>query len=148
MTKYLGLDVGTKTIGLAWSGGTIVSPGETIRFPEEDYEKALEQLTIIIHKEKPTILVFGYPLNMDGTVSATADLVDYVIQGVRDYNPDLRDDQIVRVDERRTTQMAHAIFHEAGIKNKKHKAKKDSLAAQLILEQYLSMVKNKPQGDK
>lgn len=145
MAKYLGLDVGTKTIGLAWSNGTIVSPGETIRFPEEEYEIALELLTKILENEKPQVLAFGYPLNMDGTVSQNSELVDYIIEGVLAYNPQYQENQIVRVDERRTTKMAHSIMHEAGLKNHKHKAKKDSLAAQLILEQYLAIYH---QGDK
>lgn len=139
MDKYLGLDIGSKTIGLAWTYGVIVSPGITIRFLDEDYLAAIEQLSKIIKNEKPKIIVCGYPINMDGSIGERAQLVDHFIEALLMYNSNIKEEQIIRIDERRTTIMANSIMREAGIRNQKRKQKKDSLAAQLILEQYLEL---------
>ncbi|WP_026389625.1 Holliday junction resolvase RuvX [[Acholeplasma] multilocale] len=138
MAKVLGMDVGSKTVGLSTSTGTIAQPGPTIRFTEWEFEEGVEKLTEFINEFQPEILVFGYPKNMDGTIGERAEMVDYFIEGVLAYNPQFKNEQIFRVDERRTTKMAKSIMIEAGVRRDKQKQSKDSLAAQLILEQYLN----------
>lgn len=138
MIKVLGMDVGSKTVGLATSTSMIAQPGPTIRFTEWEFEEGIQKLTLFIEEFKPEILVFGYPKNMDGSIGERAEMVDYFIEGVKAYNPNYQDSQIVRIDERRTTKMAKSIMIEAGISRYKQKNAKDSLAAQLILEQYLN----------
>ncbi|WP_027062940.1 Holliday junction resolvase RuvX [Mesoplasma seiffertii] len=142
MIKVLGMDVGSKTVGIAMSTSTIAQPGPTIRFTEWEFEEGIEKLTHFIEDFQPEVLVFGYPKNMDGTIGERAEMVDYFIEGVRAYNPQFKDSQIIRIDERRTTKMAKSIMIEAGIRRDKQKLAKDSLAAQLILEQYLNSIKN------
>lgn len=139
MARYLGFDVGATTIGLATSEGVIASPRETIRFANGDYQTALTKLKSILNREAPEVLIFGYPLNMNGSMSRQAADIDYFIEQLLAANPHLKSSQIVRIDERRTTIMAHDIMKRANISWNKRKEKKDSLAAQLILEQYLAM---------
>ncbi|ATZ17553.1 Holliday junction DNA helicase [Williamsoniiplasma luminosum] len=137
--KILGLDVGSKTIGLATSNGQIASPYKTIRFEEYNFDEGLEQLSQEIEQYHPDVIVVGYPRNMDGSIGSRAEMVDYFIEGILAYNPSFQENQIVRIDERRTTKMAKNIMIDAGISREKQKKSKDGLAAQLILELYLQI---------
>lgn len=141
MAKYLGLDVGSKTIGIATSNGIVAQAGYTIRFEEWEFEQGVIQLTQLIKQENPEKLIIGYPKNMDGSIGERAEMVDYFIEGIQAYNPDFDETKIIRIDERRTTKMAKAIMIEAGLRRDKQKQNKDSLAAQLILELYLEKIK-------
>ncbi|AUF83756.1 Holliday junction resolvase RuvX [Mesoplasma syrphidae] len=138
MVRALGMDIGSKTVGLATSTSLIAQPGPTIRFTEWEFEEGIQKLTKFIEEFQPEVLIFGYPKNMNGSVGERAEMVDYFIEGVKVYNPKYLDSQIIRIDERRTTKMAKSIMIEAGISRDKQKLSKDSLAAQLILEQYLN----------
>jgi putative Holliday junction resolvase len=67
--RLAGLDVGTRTIGLAYcdSQWTIASPAETIR--RTKFTADLAALTAIVKRQAIVGLVLGLPLNMDGTDS-------------------------------------------------------------------------------
>jgi len=136
--NYLALDLGSKTIGLATSKGTIASPGPTIRFEEWEFNQAVAKLNEYLTGKAFDKIIIGYPLNMDGSVGERADMVDYFLELFLENNHDYQESQIEKVDERRTTKMAKGILIEAGMRRNKQKEKKDSLAAQLILEQYLA----------
>ncbi|WP_031543310.1 Holliday junction resolvase RuvX [Mesoplasma photuris] len=138
-SKILGLDIGSKTVGIATSNGVVANPGPTIRFEEWEFEEGVQKTTDLINEYKAEILVIGYPKNMDGSIGERAEMVDYFIEGILAYNPQFTEANIIRIDERRTTKMAKAIMIEAGITREKQKRSKDSLAAQLILEQYLNI---------
>ena len=68
--RYLGLDLGTKTLGMAMSDkmGIIASSYGTIRFENEDYDSLLEKIKEIIDKENVYIVVIGLPRNMNNTL--------------------------------------------------------------------------------
>ncbi|ASZ09242.1 Holliday junction resolvase RuvX [Mesoplasma chauliocola] len=140
MSNILGLDVGSKTIGLASSTGSVARKEINLRFEEWDFEAGVETLTEFIKDKNFTTFVFGYPKNMDGSIGERAEMVDYFIEGFLVYNPEISTDQIIRIDERRTTKMAKSIMIEAGLTRKKQKENKDTLAAQLILETYLEQI--------
>ena len=74
--KYLGLDLGTRTLGVAVSDitRTIATTYTTIRFDEDDYEKALKELALIINKEHPSKIILGFPKNMNNTVGPRAEV--------------------------------------------------------------------------
>ena len=67
-TRYMGLDLGTKTLGIAISDrtNTIITPYKVIRFKSEEYETAFQELKEIIAKEGITEIAIGLPKNMDG----------------------------------------------------------------------------------
>ncbi|ATZ18941.1 Holliday junction DNA helicase [Williamsoniiplasma somnilux] len=143
MSKYIGLDVGSKTIGIASSNGKVAQPLLTIKFTEWEFEEGIQKLTELLKIESPELLIIGYPKNMDGSIGERAEMVDYFIEGIKVYNSHFDDKNIIKIDERRTTKMAKAIMIEAGLRRDKQKQSKDSLAAQLILELYLDSEKNK-----
>ena len=71
--RYLGLDLGTKTLGLAISDklGTIASPYKVLRY--NDIKILIEELIEIINKEKVDELVLGLPKNMNGSLGFAAE---------------------------------------------------------------------------
>ncbi|KAF5295797.1 hypothetical protein FQA39_LY12970 [Lamprigera yunnana] len=117
-----------KQLVIAYTTSNIANPG-------------LQLLTNYLKVEAPDLIVVGYPKNMDGSIGERAEMVDYFIDGLKQYNPRYTDNEIIRVDERRTSKMAKQILIEAGSSRKQQKDKKDVLAAVLILEQYLNSLK-------
>jgi len=77
---------------------------------------------------------------MDGSIGERAEMIDYFIELFLADNPRFETSDIIKVDERRTTKMARQIMIEANLSREQQKQKKDSLAAQLILEQYLNSI--------
>ncbi|QVK07066.1 Holliday junction resolvase RuvX [Mycoplasma mycoides] len=135
--SIIALDIGSKTIGLAYSSGVIASSLDTIRFEEYNFDQGLKQLDSYLKKYNPSIIVVGYPKNMNNTIGERAEMVDYVIEMFLDMYKNFNKDQIIRIDERRTTKIAKNILIQANLTREKQKKYKDSLAAQLILELYL-----------
>ena len=66
--KYLGLDLGTRTLGVSISDmtKTIATAYGTIHFEEEDYNEAISKLSTIVEKEPIEKFILGYPKNMNG----------------------------------------------------------------------------------
>ncbi|KEZ20546.1 Holliday junction resolvase RuvX [Mycoplasma capricolum] len=135
--SIIAFDIGSKTIGLAYSSGVIASSLDTIRFEEYNFDQGLKQLEPYLKKYNPSIIVVGYPKNMNNTIGERAEMVDYVIEMFLDMYKSFNKDQIIKVDERRTTKIAKNILIQANLTREKQKKYKDSLAAQLILELYL-----------
>ncbi|UZK64092.1 Holliday junction resolvase RuvX [Mycoplasma mycoides subsp. capri] len=135
--SIIALDIGSKTIGLAYSSGVIASSLDTIRFEEYNFDQGLKQLESYLKKYNPSIIVVGYPKNMNNTIGERAEMVDYVIEMFLDMYKNFNKDQIIKIDERRTTKIAKNILIQANLTREKQKKYKDSLAAQLILELYL-----------
>ena len=71
---YLGLDLGTKTLGISKSNGVIATFYKTIRH-DEDYDYLISELKNIIEKEKVDVVVLGYPKNMNNTLSDMTNIV-------------------------------------------------------------------------
>ncbi|AGM26177.1 Holliday junction resolvase-like protein [Spiroplasma syrphidicola EA-1] len=140
MAFYLALDIGTKTIGLASSHGVIASGRGTYYFDEQDFSKAANDIYQIIVAEKVTDLIVGYPKNMNNTIGPRAVMVDDFLAILKSL---LRVTiNIHLVDERLTTRLSNQIMLEANLSRQKRKTKKDSLAAQLILETFLQQQEN------
>lgn len=136
--RSLGLDLGTKTLGISMSDktNTLVSPFKVLRFNNEDYESVLDELINIIKEYDIGDVVLGLPKNMDGSIG---------FAGERSLNfKDLLNSRgiaVELVDERLTTVMAEGIVHANNDNVKNTKNKIDSIAASLILESYLKGLK-------
>ena len=138
--KYLGLDLGTRTLGLSISDltHTIASTYKTIRYEENDYEFLLNELKKIIEKEKIEKLVLGLPKNMNNTIGESAERC-LNFKKLLEENIEIK---VEMQDERLTTVEAHNYMIEANISRKKRKQKIDSLAANIILQTYLDRKKD------
>lgn len=131
--KYLGLDLGKKSLGIAISDrtGLIATFYKNIRY--EDENKLIEELLQIITKEEIDKIVLGYPKNMDNSEGFRA-------QETKDFMNKLQaktDKEIILQDERLSTRMAESVLIGADISRKKRKKVIDGLSAVVILKSYL-----------
>ena len=136
MSKILGLDLGTTTLGIAITdeNQTFVFGREVYRFKPNNYYAAKNYVLDLVKKEHILTLILRLPLNMDGTEGERA-------QSVKRFASDLKNEQenlrIIFQDERLSTVEAHERLARLGLDNRKIKEKIDMVAAQVILETYL-----------
>ena len=129
--KYLGLDLGTKTLGLAISTGIIATPYKVLRY--NDINLLIDGLISIIESEKIDELVLGLPKNMDGSLGFAAKRsTDFKELLERRINLPIH-----LIDERLSTTEAENILISADVSRKKRKQVIDGLAASIILDTYL-----------
>lgn len=138
MKRYIGLDLGTTTLGVSITDitNTLVSPVKLIKFKREDYDFALDELIKIAEEKKVKDFVLGLPKNMDNSLgfAANRSLNFKTMLEEKGFNVYLE-------DERLTTVEALNIMKNNGIKNIKEKEKTDILSAVLILETFLKREK-------
>ena len=135
--RYLGLDLGTRTLGLALSDktNTISSPYKVLRWNGEDYNLLFKDLDVIIKEKEITDLVLGLPKNMNNTLG-------FASERSTKFNEALEERykmEVHLVDERLTTIMAENTLLEADMSRKKRKKVIDGIAASIILDTYLKM---------
>ena len=133
--KYLGLDLGTRTLGISISDltHTIATTYKTIRYQEEDYDFLINELKKIIDHEKIEKIILGLPKNMNNTIGESAERC----LKFKDNIEKSLNIEVIMQDERLTTVEATNYMIEANISRKKRKNKIDSLAANIILQTYL-----------
>ena len=137
--RYLGLDLGTKTLGLSLSDvtGTIASTYKVIRFNENDFDILLPQIKEIVLKEGVGELVLGLPKNMNNTIGDRALVTIEFKEKLENY----LNMKVNLMDERLSTVSAHNYMISADMSRKKRKEKVDALAANIILQSYLDSKK-------
>ena len=133
--RCLGLDLGSKTLGIAISDRTnlIASVYTTLRFNDEDYNSLIEPLREIILKEEIDTLVLGLPKNMNNTLGERA-MITLEFKNMLEKEFGLR---VVMEDERLTSVSANNILISADMSRNKRKKKVDGIAAEIILQGYL-----------
>lgn len=138
MKRYIGLDLGTTTLGVSITDktNTLVSPVKLIKFKSEDYDFALDELIKIAEEKKVKDFVLGLPKNMDNSLgfAANRSLNFKTMLEEKGFNVYLE-------DERLTTVEALNIMKNNGMKNIKEKEKTDILSSVLILETFLKREK-------
>ena len=139
--RIIGLDLGTRTLGISLSDTTltIASTFKTIRFEEGNYEVLLPQLKEIVNEYKIGKIVLGFPKNMNNTIGPRAEETIKFKEKLEKY----LNMEVVLQDERLSTVSAHNIMIEADMSRKKRKKKVDALAANIILQAYLDKEKGK-----
>ena len=139
--KLVGLDVGTKTIGVAIcdSGWHFAGPSETIR--RTKFTRDLASLRRIVEQEHGLGLVIGLPLSMDGSDSPRT-------QSVRTFARNLSPMglPILLWDERWSTQAVERAMIRADVSRAKRAEKVDSLAAAHILQGAIDALVNLGNG--
>jgi putative Holliday junction resolvase len=137
--RILGLDLGSRTLGIALSSADekMALMKETFRFAEGDYDAAFEKTLEYIDKYDIKTVVLGYPKHMNGSVGEKAQLSE-------DFKAALEEERNVEVvleDERLTTVMALKTMAGLNTDRKKRKANVDQMAASTILQTYLDRKK-------
>ena len=133
--RALGLDLGTRTLGLAISDETktIATPLYTIRYEEGDFPHLLDELQKVLDEFSVEYFVLGLPKNMDNSMGEHALLsVDFKEKLEERFQL-----PVILQDERLTTVEATNYMVKFDISRKKRKKKIDSLAANIILQTYL-----------
>ena len=138
--RYLGIDFGSKTVGLAMSDTTltIASTYKTIFFKDEDYNSTINEIKDIIKENNITKIILGLPKNMNNTLGERAEIT-LKYKELLEKSTDL---PVIMFDERLTSVISNSILIEADMSRKKRKKKVDSIAAQIILQDYLNKEKN------
>jgi len=133
--KIVGLDLGSKTLGIAISdpSNIIANKLETITFTNNDFEYAIERLFAILKDEDIECFVLGLPKNVDGSLGFQAQVsIDFKEMLIRKFEKD-----VILWDERLTSKMAESMMISANLTRKKRKTKVDFVAATIILQSYL-----------
>ncbi len=133
--RYLGLDLGTKTLGVALSDklNLIASSLDVLRFDNEDYNSLLEKVKLIKEQYEITTIVLGLPKNMNNSLGSRA----LVTMDFKKMLEDYLDIEVILEDERLTTVQAHSYMIENNYSRAHKKKKVDSVAACIILQTYL-----------
>ncbi|WP_316571911.1 Holliday junction resolvase RuvX [Neobacillus sp. YIM B06451] len=137
--RILGLDVGSKTVGVALSDefGWTAQGLETIKIDEEKNEFGFGRLGQIIKEYGVEKVVIGLPKNMNGTLGPRA-------EASKRYAEDVESRFSVPTvlwDERLSTMAAERVLLEADVSRKKRKKVIDKMAATMILQGYLDSKK-------
>ncbi|MDL4841454.1 Holliday junction resolvase RuvX [Aquibacillus rhizosphaerae] len=133
--KKIGLDVGSKTIGVAVSDslGWTAQGLTTIKWDEKKIDSAHDELEKIIKEYDIQEAVVGLPKNMNGTIGERGE----ASQRFADYLREVFNLKAVLWDERLTTMAAERVLIEADMSRKKRKKVIDKMAAVMILQGYL-----------
>ena len=131
--RIMAIDYGDKRIGLAVSDALGFLCGEAWTMEEWNMERASLRISEEAKNRGVQSLVLGLPKNMDGSEGPRA-------EKSRQFRELLLRDSglpVILWDERRSSIEAHAILHQNGKKEKKHRKTVDAVAASLILEGFL-----------
>ena len=134
--RLAGLDLGSKTIGIALSdpGLKIATPFHTIR--REKFSKDAETLLALCAREKVGGLVLGLPVNMNGTEGPRAQATRAFLRNLAA----LTEIPVTLWDERLSTAAAERAMIEADMSRKKRAEKIDAAAAAFILQGALDRI--------
>lgn len=142
--RYIGLDLGTKTLGVAISdkSGTIATGVTTLRFEENKPESIIKDLSNIIDEYEAQAIVIGLPKNMNNTLGHAAERTKEFVKVLNEnYNM-----PVYEQDERLSSVSANNVLLQADVSRKKRKSKVDTIAATIILQNYLDIRKGKENG--
>ena len=132
--RYLGLDLGSKTIGLALSDKTgLIATSYGILRHDNDPLSCLKELKEVIANEKVEGLVLGFPKTMNNTIGPRG-------EATLDFKKHLEEELSLPVyleDERLTTKQAEDVLLLEDVSRKKRKKVIDGIAATIILQNYL-----------
>ena len=132
-SRLVGIDVGTKRIGIAQTDllQTIATPVGT--FPPNQIYSELKK---IVEQSKVDAFIVGWPLSTSGETGKATHRVSSFIGELKKHFPSIN---IIKVDERYTSNQALEVMIQSGVPKKKRQQKErvDQIAAALILERYL-----------
>lgn len=138
MKRYLGLDIGDRTIGVAVSDllGLTAQGVETIR--RKNLASDIARLGELMQQYETRELVSGYPKNMNGSEGERCEVVRSFIDEVKKVYPDTH---VMFWDERLSTVAATRSLLEADLSRRKRKKVIDKMAAVFILQGYLDSIR-------
>ena len=136
MERIMGLDFGSKTVGVAVSDGLgLTAQGVEIirRTSENKLRQTLARIESLIGEYEVGKIVLGFPKNMNNTIGERAEKT-LAFKEMLERRTGL---PIVMWDERLTTVAADRVLIEAGVRRENRKGYVDEIAAVFILQGYL-----------
>jgi putative Holliday junction resolvase len=130
--RALGIDLGSKRIGVAVSSGTVASPIDTIirsGDPALDHRRLLE----LAGEWETDLLVVGMPFSLDGSIGPAAEAIAHEVDQLR-ATTSL---PVELYDERLTTVTAHRLLQDGGMAGKSRRQVVDKVAAAVLLQAWL-----------
>ena len=133
--KYLGLDLGSRTLGLAISDalGMFARAYDTLRFEDDDYDYAINETINICKKEGINEIVLGHPKHMNGDEGIRSQ-ISYDFKKKIEEKSDIK---VHLLDERLTTVRVDKAMIMGNMSRQKRHQKKDEMAAVVILQDFL-----------
>lgn len=132
--RYLGLDLGSRTLGVAISDktGLIASSLKVIRH-EEEYDRLIDEVKNLVLELEVDAIVLGFPKNMNNTIGPKGELsLEFKEKLEKNINI-----PVYLQDERLSTKSALDTLIKGEVSRKDRKKVVDSLAATIILQSYL-----------
>ena len=133
MMKILGLDLGSKTIGVAISDDLFLTAQVLTSISRTTLEKDLAVIVSLVDEYGVVEIVVGLPINMDGSTGESARKAESFIEKLRETISI----KIIPWDERLSTVAAERILLEGDLSRKKRRKVIDRLSAAIILQGYL-----------
>lgn len=135
--KIIGLDIGSKTIGVAVSDafGWTAQGLTTIKWNEQDITSADVALKAIIEEHEIGKVVIGLPKNMDGSIGERGKISEMYAEHIEE----IHNLPTVLWDERLSTVAAERVLLEADMSRNKRKKVIDKVAAVMILQGFLDL---------
>lgn len=134
--RILGLDIGSKTIGVAVSDPLGWTAQGVTTIKRDCYTKDVEAVMKICKEYGVETIVAGMPKNMNGTIGPSGEMVKNLCEQIEKSF----DGKIEFWDERLTTVAAHRAMLEADLSRSKRKKIVDKIAATYILQGYLDRI--------
>ncbi len=137
--RIAGLDVGTKTVGVAISDElAFTAQGiETIPIDSEQNHYGFKRISQLIEEYQIEMFIVGLPKNMNGSIGPRGEACqEYASRLEKKFSIPVK-----LIDERLTTIQAERILIQADVSRKKRKTVIDKLAATIILQSYLDLQK-------
>ena len=136
--KYLGIDYGDARTGVAISDEMLFLARTLCTLKNNSIEDCAAQLSDIIKENGISLIVMGYPKNMNGTIGERCEKVELLAEKIKENN----DVEIKFWDERLSTVSAYNMFNEVNFNGAKKRRKViDSVSAVIILQGYLDSLK-------
>jgi len=132
MPRALGVDLGTRRIGLAISDtrGKVATPYATLERTNDEHDA--QAIAEVASAEEAKLIVLGLPLMLDGSRGDAAAVAEAFAAKLKESG--LR---VAMFDERLTTKQAESSLKRRGMKGRERRAVVDKVAAQVLLQSYL-----------
>ena len=132
--RYIGLDVGTKRIGIAVSDAlNLTAQGIESYNVSGDAEKDIEYIIDVAKEYAPITFIVGLPRNMNGTFGPMS-------EKIKEFGAALKEKSgcdVIFWDERLSTVSAERVLIDADVSRKKRRGVVDKIAAVIILQSYI-----------
>ncbi len=139
MGRWMGIDYGDSRVGISISDLLMLTAQGVRTIPNRGAKKLMEELKTVLEQYQPAKIIVGMPRNMDGSMGERAEKTKEFVQLLSE----LYEGEIVLWDERLTTVSAIQILNATNTRGKERKKTVDTVAACLILENYMAAQKNK-----